>query len=759
LRRFDLSFARIFAPRALVVLALFSVAGCLQTVPDVTNKDHPSAFDAIKSADLQPKNPRGFGGGGGDSGARAQAGVSFFGSPVEPAALGSAEPDAAGGFTLNFENTPVASVAQAVLGDILHVGYVVDPRAQGTITLSSGRPVAKKDILFVLENALRANNLSLVRDPVGYRVAPSADLTIGGVDRANNRNEVEPGYGMTVIPLEYISGATLTRLMEGFAAKPGTIRADPSGRIILVLGTGAERQAAVDTVRDFDVDFMRGQSVGIYPVRNSAPAPVVAELEKIMDSGEGGRGHDVVKFQAIDRQNAIMVVASRADLLRTAQNWIARLDGGAQSATGFKVYKVRYGDAKQITALLGKMFDIGGAGGDDSASGQVAPGSGTKSLSASDRLTGGGGSSTSGGISNGAIGGGGDTQIGQGRPAGDSAGGAGAAGGLGSAYGALADKFASQSGTGPFQGVRITADAPNNSILIYASAENYRVIEKALIQLDRPKLQVAVDVTIAEVTLTDDLNYGVQFFLTNRFGSFINTSSTTTPIQPNLPGANLVFGSSVTPQAVINALHQYTDVKILSNPSLVVVDNQIATLEVGDQVPVSTGSANVLSANNAVVNTIDYKNTGIILRVQPRVNSNGSVLLDIEQEISSVPDTGTSAANLTPTISERKVKSELNVNDGQTVLLAGLISDTQSISHSGVPILETIPLIGNALTSKDKKNSRTELILFIRPQIIRDGADAASVAEQLRSKMRGAPLGPLGLENPLLAPPPKRILQ
>ena len=183
-------------------------------------------------------------------------------------------------------------------------------------------------------------------------------------------------------------------------------------------------------------------------------------------------------------------------------------------------------------------------------------------------------------------------------------------------------------------------------------------------------------------------------------------------------------------------------------------------LEVGDQVPISTGSATVLSANNAVVNTVDYKNTGIILRVQPRGNSNGNVLLDIEQEISSVPvASANTTANLTPTISERRVKSELSVAGGQTVLLAGLISENQSITHSGVPVLDQIPILGNVFTSKDKSISRTELILFIRPQIIHDGADASVVAEELRSRMRGGQFGSLGLPNSLLAPPSNRTLQ
>jgi len=192
----------------------------------------------------------------------------------------------------------------------------------------------------------------------------------------------------------------------------------------------------------------------------------------------------------------------------------------------------------------------------------------------------------------------------------------------------------------------------------------------------------------------------------------------------------------------------------------VVVDNQAATLEVGNQVPISTGSATVLTTSNTVVNTVDYKNTGIILHVQPRVNSNNTVLLDIEQEISSVPNSNNTAAapNLTPTITQRKVKSELSVANGQTVLLAGLISEEQDIDHTGIPVLDQIPIIGNAFSTNTKSVTRTELILFIRPQIIHDGGDASAVAEELRSKMRGGQLGSLGLPK-LFTPEPKRSLQ
>ena len=290
----------------------------------------------------------------------------------------------------------------------------------------------------------------------------------------------------------------------------------------------------------------------------------------------------------------------------------------------------------------------------------------------------------------------------------------------------------------------------NNAVLIYANQENYHIIERALQQIDRPQLQVAIDATIAEVTLNDTLNYGVQFFLKSNnvglpvnSGSIVNTTSDAVSssaagalLSRVLPGFNFLVGTEAQPQVILNALHQVTNVKVLSNPSLVVVDNHFATLQVGDQIPVSTGTATVLSSSNTVVNTVDYRNTGVILRVAPRVNANGNVLLDIEQEISSVADNA-NATTLTPTVSQRKVKSSIAVASGQTVLLAGLISETQNRGRTGIPGLDQVPGLGTLFSTTTGTANRTELIIFIRPQIIRNGSDAARIAEELRARMKG----------------------
>ena len=743
----------------LALAAVSLLASCnYATVGTVAPADI-DVLDKVRSVDIMPRQTQPVNGTHDTVGERAHAGV-YDGTEISQ--VGDApvrQPATGSGYDLNFENTPIATVAKVVLGDILNTGYIIDPRVQGTVSLVSVRPVQKSDIVFVLESALRLSGVVLVREGASYRLTPLGDAVGSGRVDAE-AGEPEPGYGVSVVPLQYVSAPTVLKLMDSFATKPGSVRADPTRNMLLIQGTGAERRTAVDTAMSFDVDWMKGQSVGIYPLSNSAPEPLIAELEKIMDSGDSGLSASVVKFQPISRLNAILVVSRKPALLHTASTWIHRLDRADTARTSVHVYRVKYGEARQIARVLSDMF-IGGAGSSlDNADNQLAPGSGSNSSSSLERLSlNSSGQSQIGGFASRTPGGG---APGTTTPASASsqpqANGNPPPGG-----GPLDNRGTGGNGQPLMQGVRITPDVANNELLVYADQASYRIIEATLQQIDRPALQVAIDATIAEVTLTNELSYGVQFFLRSKGfgfpadrGSVANTQATTAPttttttdtatntattvtsalINRALPGFNFLLGAEANPSAILDALHTVTSVKVLSNPSLVVINNQVATLQVGDVVPVSTGSATVLTTSNTVVNTIDYRNTGIILHVSPRINANGVVRLDVEQEISNVSPQSTTS--LTPTVSERRVKSSISVASGQTVLLAGLISEQQDGNRNGIPLLDEIQGLGDAFSHQDKKGTRTELIIFIRPQIIRDGLDAHHIAEELRSKLRGS---------------------
>src|SRR6202048_3868701 len=413
-------------------------------------------LDKVRSLDILPRQPQQVNGSQPNAGQRSRAAV-YEGTEVTDISDERPQPTASGnGFDLNFENTPVATVAKVVLGDILGVGYTIDPRVQGTVSLVSVRPVAKSDIVFVLENPLRLSGVVLVRDTAGYRLTPIGDAVGSGrVDTA--AASPEPGYGVSVVPLQYVSAQTVLKLMDSFATKAGMVRADTTRNILLIQGSGAERRTAVDTALSFDVDWMRGQSVGIYPIANSAPEPIITELQKIMDSGESGLSQNVVKFQSISRLNAILVVSKKPALLRTAATWIKRLDTADNGRTSVHVYRVKYGEARQIARVLSDMF-IGGSSSAslDAASNQISPGSGSSASSSADRLSlngnngsssGGFGSRSMGGAGTGAASGFGATQ-----PAGANA------TSLGSLDGGSGSISSGGGGKPVLQGVRITAD-------------------------------------------------------------------------------------------------------------------------------------------------------------------------------------------------------------------------------------------------------------------------------------------------------------
>lgn len=761
---------------ALVLLSsAFLLTGCIVTADQSVEADpkDPRAqdiVDKIRGLDLQPRQPADAGASGIAQGRPSRPAIYLSdGATPQGGALVERDDGGGSGYDLNFENAPVATVAKVILGDVLNTGYTIDPRVQGTVTLASVRPVPKADAIYVLENALRMSGVALVRDRTGYRLLPAPEAGPGGIDRSAS---TEAGQGVTVVPLRYTSAQNIFKLLDAFGVKASTMRPDNSRNTLIVSGSGTDRATAVDTILSFDADWMRGQSVGIFPVRNSSPEPVITEIEKIMDSGEGGMSQNMIKLQPISRLNSILVVTQKPEYLKRAQTWIARLDRSDTDGVNLKSYPLRYGNSKLVVAMLNDMLFNQSATSNstlDNASSQVAPGAGISSSSSSNPVaslsalpTAAAGAATPVTGAPGSSFGTRPAPAASATPAQDN--------GLGGPSGGAKPGI-----NGILQNVRLTADVTNNAVLVYANQDAQRIVEQTIRQIDRPQRQIAIEATIAEVTLNDQLNYGVQFFLASHKGSISNTISGVSNaatvgsgaveaasnavnaasgalLGRVLPGFNFLIGSENSPRVILDALHGVTNVKVLSNPSLVVLDNQPATLQVGDQVPFSTGTATVLTANNTVVNTIDYKNTGIILRVLPRANANGNVVLDIEQEISSVA--AGSANSLTPTISQRRVKSSIAVTSGQTVLLAGLISETENKQRQGLPILDSIPGMGDAFSHQTTARARTELILFIRPTVIKDGVDAHTIAEEMRSKMNGRLIG---TSNPVVTVSPPKV--
>ncbi|WP_062206115.1 type II secretion system secretin GspD [Aureimonas sp. AU12] len=628
-----------------------------------------------------------------------------------------------GSYTLNFENADIKDVVRAVLNDALKVNYVVSGNVTGPVTLSSTRPVSRAELLSTLETALDSLGFSLTREGETYRISPSGSS--GALVDVGTRTRL--GYGVSVVPLRFVKASTMMELLSGFVAQGENLKIDASKNTIFIRGSGAERQAAVNAVLSFDDDWMENQSVSVFTLQEAKPEAIIPELQRIF----GASGDDAaIQFRSIDRLRSILAISQNPKLITRAGTWVRRLDRENPGiGEGVFVYKPKHRSAEDLAKVLSSLF--GGGGGQSPA----RPTRQAASLSGASPDGSEGGSD---GFST--AGEGGNSRV---SSAFDTANGTGADFGSGTAPGVIDMTSQPQGGGGGGSGIRISADPSNNSVVTYADADVYQKVLVALRQLDSTPQQVAVNVTIAEVQLTDALKYGVQYYVNSHGVGFNNSNNqsisvkdvASSVVQSQIPGFNFLLGTNSDPDVIISALSVISNVEILSSPSLVVVENQTATLQVGDQVPVTTRQAQSVENGLApLVNQVEFRDTGIILNVTPRIGQNDAVTMNVEQEISAVVQ---GSNTLTPTISKRRVASQISVQNGQTVLLAGLISAQARKGNSGVPGTRNIPVLGTLLGQTDNSANRTELIMLIRPTVVRSSQDAASVAAELKSQMWG----------------------
>lgn len=663
--------------------------------------------------------------------AAASTGAASTAGPREAVYLGAGEQEGEGEgqtvssfepgeYTVNFENADIREVVQSILGNTLGENYVIDPNVAGSVTVSSARKLARDELLPALEVILQMNGAALVRDRGNYRVTLEASAVAGTADVG----EAEAGYGISILPLRHVSAQTLISLIDGFGARPGSVRAERARNLLIVLGNSADRKAAIDTALTFDADWMRDQSVAILPLQHTKPEAVIPELERIFSSREGGVGSDLVQFIPMQRLRAVLVVSPRNNVIQAARTWVHRLDTEDPDLTAdVHVYRVKYRDATKLAGLLNGLFSGQGGTSTETPSGQVEPGSEaittegmTSGFSSGNNSNAGQNEQTPG-----------QTQ----EPSPDLIAGPDASTGLNPTIVGTPTPGTEGPNGG---GVRIQADVANNSLVIFANTEMTQRIMKALERIDVPQLQVAINVTMAEIRLNDELRYGIQYFLKTHNGLASLFSGLTTTIAQRAPGFNFVFGSAASPDAIIDAFDGITDVQVLSSPSLVVVENEVAKFQVGDQIPIVTRTVTSTENLANTSNEVEYRDTGIILNIKPRIADNGVVTLDIGQEISSVAAGGNT---LTPTISNRAIKSSIAVVDGQTVLLGGLISEAGSRERAGVPALHRMRGIGALFGRRSTVNNRVELIILIKPTVIRGSEDAQHVAEDLRSRLWG----------------------
>ena len=664
-----------------------------------------------------------------------------------------AMPGLAGGgdISLNFAETDIREVVAQVLGGILGATYTIDPAVAGTATLRTAQPVARAQLLPVLQTLLAQNNATLVQSGGIYRVLPAAGAVPGAAGAVGAA--VTTGGG-SVVPLRYASAEDLARVLQPFVGAGARITADPGRNVLLVAGEPQAREVLLGLIQAFDVDLLAGQSYALLPVSSGDARDFATAMQDALRGRGAGALAGVVRVVPMQRINAVLVVSAQRNAIEQARRVYALVERARrQTVRSWSVYFLQNSRSNDIAFVMQQAFTPGNVTAQATPAANTAPGRSTRQL-ASGSGTGGAGAS---GMGQGGIGGGtggaggmggtpqgsspasGLTVAGDAASAGQGGGpGAGQGGAALSANPLLGGLDPSGTGEGNVESMRIVPNPQNNALLIYANPQERDTVEATLRRLDILPLQVRIDAVIAEVTLNDRLQFGTQFFFRN--GSFSSTLSAaaTGAVAGAFPGFVLAAGGQGF-QAALSALQAVTDVRVLSSPQLTVMDNEAARLQVGALVPYLTQSAqSTLAVGAPIVSSIAYRETGVIMEVTPRVNSGGLVTLDIAQEVSDVDPTQTTAGLNSPTFLQRSIRSRVAVQDGQTIGLAGLIRDNASTGNSGLPWVRNIPVLGALLSEQTNTRQRTELLVLITPRVIHDQRDARALTEDLRSQLPNA---------------------
>lgn len=622
------------------------------------------------------------------------------------------------GISLVFDNADIYDVMKVVLGDALKLDYVIDPAVQGRVTLKSTSAVNLADVYSVLEAALATTGVSIVKQGSLYRVTKDSTavrekLPAAGVGPASP--------AMQIIPVKFVQASQLANTLRNFLGPQAIVTNDPTSRYLIVADRASSIEKVVEMVATLDVDYLKEVNVRLLPMVNSDATEVAKEMDTLFKTSGlfnwAGTDGTKVHFQPIARMNAVLVTTANEKLMEAAERWIKTLDAEPKSGLGtfVHIYSVANGNAARLADILRQLF--GGAASGAGATQQrtttpTTPSQPNTPAGATPQPT---------------------TTISRGNVPGAS-GSTGTANGLGGS-------------------VQVIADEVTNTLIIKATAQDYQQIKKVLERIDTASRQVLIQVMVAEVALNDTLQYGVEWWLNDT----LRANGQSWPAKVGLGGiakapdaAGLVAGAgggltysvlNTTGQVIglLNLLGQDTNVNVLSTPHVMASDGKLARIEVGDEVAVVTQTQSTPSAigNPSISNSVTYRPTGIILEVTPVISASGKVALTVSQEVSSVQAVGSTVGGVTyPNFSKRKVSTEVMVEDGKPLLIAGLIRDAGNNSVSGLPGLKDIPLVGALFGSTKKVREKTELIMSITSYIINGKADGDRITSQFEGALK-----------------------
>lgn len=648
--------------------------------------------------------------------ARIYQGTGNFVKQAPPAPPVPAGPEE---FSLQFESTDIRAIVQTIMGDYMRESFTIHPSTAGTATIRFSRPVSRKDLIPILEMLLRQNGQVMIREEGIYKIQPSG-LGIRGATTPQfgvNAAALPAGYSVQLVQLKFVGVGDMKRILEPYAVDAATsVKSDDIRNLLILSGTQRELKHLLDIVDLFDVDFLSGYSVGLFPMSTDVKA-LAGDLDRIFGTAAQSPLAGIVRIIPIERMNGLLVVTTQPRYLEEAKKWIERLDKSQGGSGGIRlnVYPVQHGKADKLAQLLGEVY--GNRSGSTSQP-TLAPGQRPGQLNTPPTQP---------------------TGL-PGQPAQP-------------ATPAQPASAFSGSGSAVSKDLRVIADIENNALLVLASPADYETIQIALKQLDVPRRQVKVEVLVAEVSLTDNLKFGIEWFIKSRpgvVGALRNRADTAaiipsalprTPtlpaatdsrsVIPTSPGLQLIDVVGGDVRAVLQALGEANKSQTLSTPNVTVLDNEKASINVGNQISVDTGTTTGTGGGTTTSRT--YISTGVILEVTPRINAGGRVTLDINQEISS--PAANSPAGTNPNIQTRKAKTVVNVASGETMVLAGLIQNDSGTGSQGLPLLSKIPILGGLFGTQSITKSRSELVILITPVVINNSDDSRSVMEELRKKL------------------------
>lgn len=609
------------------------------------------------------------------------------------------KPSTGGKYSLNFDAADLGEVAKIILSDMLQENYVMSSKVRGSVTLQTTHPLHKDELLPTLEMLLRVNDAVIVKRDGLYRIEPNAKgAQIAGSSGIGGK--MQSGYQIKIIPLQYVGAIDMAEIITPVVPNKSIIKVDPARNILFVAGTKDELTKILDLVDTFDVNFIAGMSFGLFPLENTDASTTITEIEEIFNKGEKTPLSGMLRFITIKHLNAILVVTQQKAYLREAEKWITRLDIASEAVGegGVIVYRVQHVDAVELAATLSEI--VSGSSSSSSRKPSVAPGRKVASISNKSRTTPKRTSRTSG------------------------------------------------KGASSLEGVNIIADEANNALVIMAEPQQYKTLNKIIKQLDVMPLQVLIDAMIVSVTLTDELQHGVQWRFNNQLGDFRGFGQSS-----NVSGLSIIqnvtdfaakgfsyglVGTDLGVKATFNALAKDNKINVISTPSVMVLNNHEATIKVGLEVPTrGAESTNINGGGNLTTSPIERIETGVTLTVKPRVNASGVVIMEIDQKVNEVSDAKSGSQIDSPTILKREITSSVAITSGESVVLGGLMNETHSYDNEGIPLLKDIPYLGWVFGTQGKKVRKEELVIIITPRVIQNKIDARKVTNEFKRKLTG----------------------